>query len=118
MSTPHVRPSFGNPDTTLVRNLRNALIQLKKTIHHSQKIEELNLDMEHFLNASRKVDWPHKPGEVYHKDAAEKAVMKVVSEFQRYRKDIEGGHPLKSQQDLLDAIAIVETMLSGIRESL
>lgn len=114
MTTPHIRPGFGSPDPSFVRNLRNTLIELKKTIGSSEEIDLLNQEMEHFLSASRKVNWPHKPGAVYHKDAAEKAVTKVVTEYQRYRKDLEGGKAMKSQQDLLDAISLVEAMLKAL----
>lgn len=99
----------GYPEPSHMRHLRNALIDLKKTLSSSQDLEEISLKMEHFLNASRRVTWPHETSGLFHKDAAEKAMQKVIGEFQRYVEDLERGEPQKSYQDLMDALSLVET---------
>ena len=113
-----LNPNYsGYPEPTPIRHLRNALIELKKTLKSSQEREELALKMEHFLNASRRVIWPHQTSAVFHKDAAEKSVQKVVTEFQRYWSDLGRGQPGKSYQDLLDALLLVETGLGQLKET-
>lgn len=115
MST--IRPGYsGYPDGTEIRNLRNALLQFKKILHSSNNIEELNMEMEHFLSASRKVAWPHQSGAVFHKDESEKAVKKVITEYQRYTKDLLNEKPLDSQQDLINALSMVETMMDRVKQ--
>lgn len=95
MSTPFLKPGYSSyPEKTLVRHFRNSFLQLKKTIQSSKNIEELNLQMEHFINTNRQITWPHHTSDVFHKDEAEKAVEKVVTEFRRYIKDLQG-HTLK-----------------------
>lgn len=71
--------------------------------------------MEHFLNAGRKVNWPHHSSGVYHKDAAEKAVGKVLTEFKRYIGDLQKNPSSAVTQDLLDSLLLVESMLDQIK---
>jgi hypothetical protein len=72
--------------------------------------------MEHFLNASRKVTWPHQTSDVFRKDEAEKAVGKVVTEFQRYISALQKKPSQHAtHQDLLEALLIVESMLDRIK---
>lgn len=116
MTTPFIRPtSPGFPEPELIRHYRNVILQFKKTIQSSKEIEPLKMEMEHFINASRRVTWPHATGAVYHKDEAEKAVVKVVTEFERYIKNLEAGSLTTHYQDLMDALAIVETMIDRLR---
>lgn len=106
----------GYPEKKFIRHFRNALLQLRKTIQSSKDIDELKLHMEHFINANRRVVWPHHTSEVFHKDEAEKAVQKVVTEFQRYTQDLQLQKSQKSYQDLLDALFIVESMIDRLKE--
>ena len=116
MTTPFIKPSSpGYPDEELFRRYRNILLQLKKTIQTSKNIDELKMQMEHFINANRHVTWPHHTSAVYHKDEAEKAVGKVVTEYQRYIKGLENDDPDANYQDLLDALLIVESMLGRLK---
>lgn len=118
MSEPFVKPSYsGFPEPSFIRRYRNILLQFKKTIQSSTDLDELQREMEHFLNINRQIVWPHHTSDVFHKDEAEKAVGKVVKEFQRYIKDIKQHKPT-SYQDLLDALLIVESMMSHLKEGL
>ncbi len=117
MSEPILKPNFsGYPEESFIRHFRNALIGLKKALQSSHNIEELNMHMEQFLNANRRVTWSHQTGAVFHKDEPEKAVAKVTSEFQRYVKDLRHHQPKQSYQDLVDALLIVESMLDRIKD--
>jgi hypothetical protein len=112
-----IKPNYsGFPEETFMRQLRNALIELKKAVQSSQNIEELNMLMEQFLNANRRVVWSHQTSAVFRKDEAEKAVAKVTTEYQRYVKDLRHHQSKKSYQDLMDALSMVESMLDRAKE--
>ena len=116
MSEPILNPQYpGFPEKSLVRHFRNTLLQFKKVVQSSKNIDELNSEMERFLSASRKVEWPHHTSGVFHKDEAEKAVDKVVAEFRRYTKDLKLHKP-HSHQDLLDSLLIVEKMIGRLKD--
>jgi hypothetical protein len=117
MSDPKVNPNTsGFPEASSLRHFRNTLLQFKKALQTSKDSTELHVQMEHFLNASRQVTWPHHTCDVYHKDEAEKAVDKVITEFQRYIKDLEHPTSLASSKDLMDALFVVESMLDRIKD--
>lgn len=117
MSSPFIKPSFsGFPEESSIRNFRNTLLELKKTIQSSHNITELKMQMEHFINANRSVTWPHKSQAAFRKDEGEKAVAKVVTEFERYLKDLKHHQPKNSYQNLLDAILMVESMIDRLKE--
>lgn len=106
----------GFPEEEMSRHYRNILLQFKKTIQSSKNIDELNAEMEHFLNATRKVTWPHHTSGVFHKEEAEKAVGKVVTEFQRYVIALQKNPSQPATyQDLLEALLIVESMIDRIK---
>ena len=107
----------GFPEEEMSRHYRNILLRFKKTIQSSKNVDELKSEMEHFMNASRKVTWPHHTSATFRKDEAEKAVGKVVTEFQRYITALQK-NPSQSRathQDLLEALLIVESMLDHIK---
>ena len=109
-------PTFpGFPEEEMTRRFRNIIIQFKKTIKSSKNIDELNAEMEHFMNTSRRVGWPHATSGVYHKDGAEKAVAKVTTEFQRYITSLQNDPSKAVYQDLLEAVLVVESMLGQIK---
>ena len=114
-----IRPEYpGYPEKSFIRHFHQALLQLKKTIRSSKDIDELESHMEHFINANRRVTWPHQTSAVFHKDEAEKAVQKVVAEFQRYIQDLQLQKPQESYQDLLDALSIVESMMDRLKDGI
>lgn len=113
---PIVHPSYpGYPEPTLTRHFRNALLDFKKTFEISKDREELQLKMEHLLNTSQKVIWPHETSGVFSKDAAEKAMEKLITSFQRYLKDLEEGKSQESYSILFDALLFVELMVPELK---
>lgn len=114
MAMPSSKPGF--PEEKSIRHFRNALLQLKKTIQSSTDVDELKMNMEHFIHVTRKVAWPHQTNEIFRKDEAEKALDKVLTEFQRYIKGLQHQKAKESPQDLLDALLIVETMIDQLKE--
>lgn len=116
MPLPSPAPELsGFPEEEMTRRFRNILLQFKKTIKASRNIDVLNSEMEHFMNANRRVQWPHQTSGVFHKDEAEKAVGKVVTEFQRYIAVLQKDPPEATYQDLLEALLIVESMIDNIK---
>lgn len=109
-------PGFsGFPEEDSYRRYRNIVLQFKKTIQSSKNFEELRREMEHFLNANRQVVWPHHTSGVFRKDEAEKAVDKVLKEYERYVGALKKHMPNTNPQDLLNALAIVESMLDQLK---
>src|SRR5262245_5887579 len=105
-------PTFsGMPNEEQRRYYRNICIELKKAIHSTQDPAILQEKIDRFLSASREVTWPHPKSEIYHKDKAEQAVQKVANEFRRYLNDLENNDSNANPEDLLSALAIVESML-------
>ncbi len=110
MAEPILRPGYSYPEESNTRRLRNCLIEFKKMLKNSKDFEGLSEQMEHFINISRKVIWPHHTSSTFCKDAAEKAVEQVIAKFQRYTQDP------SAQQDLLDAISEVETFIDRLKD--
>lgn len=104
----------GFPQEEMSRYYRNAILQFKKKIQADASIDELNAEMEHFLNSGRKVQWPHHTSGVFHKDEAEKAIGKVMTEYKRYIAALQK-NPNAVKQDLLDSLLLVEGMLDKIK---
>ena len=106
----------GFPEEEMARHYRNVLLHFKKTIQSSKNVDELKSEMEHFMNASRKVTWPHHTSGVFRKEEAEKAMGKVVTEFQRYIATLQKNPAQQAtHQDLLEALLIVESMIDRIK---
>lgn len=105
----------GQPGEEQHHYYRNVCLSLKKAIKNTTEPEELTMHMERFLNASREVAWPHSTSSVYHKDEAEKAVQKVVTEFKRYLKDLEANSEKAYPEDLLNALSIVESLIDQLK---
>jgi hypothetical protein len=109
-------PSFsGLPAEEQHRYYRNLCIDLKKTIKSTKDIEILQEKMQSFVNASHEVEWPHHTTSVYHKDEAEKAVQKVVSEFRRYVQDLKQNSEQAQPEDLITSITLVESLLERLK---
>ncbi|MFZ0564819.1 MAG: hypothetical protein WAM28_01300 [Chlamydiales bacterium] len=109
-------PSYsGLPVEEQYRYYRNICIKFKKIIKSSKDIDELQMHMDQFLNASKQVQWPHETSQVYHKDIAEKTLQKVPNEFRRYIQDLEKDSSHANPQDLLDALEMVETMIDSLK---
>lgn len=109
-------PSFsGLPVEEQCHYYRNVCLEFEKAIKANKDIAVLQQEMERFLNASREVQWPHHTDGVYHKDVIEKAVQKVVTEFQRFihTKETE---PKKAQhEDLLNALQLLKGQIDQLK---
>jgi len=105
----------GMPTAELHRYFRNSLIEFKKVVKSSTNIDQLQDEMERFLNASKELDWHHKNPQAYRKDEAVKATDKVWAEFKRYVMGLQSNPHKVSPQDLIDALSIVEQMVLSMK---
>ena len=102
----------GRPSEEPHRAFRNLCIEFKKLLKDSYNIDELQIKMEEFLNASKEMNWHNKKTGVYHKEEGEKAVGKVWTEFKRYIFGLTSHrNPKVTNQDLIDALSEVERLL-------
>ena len=110
-------PSFsGLPDEEQHHYYRNVCLEFKKTIKSSKDVEQLQRQIDRFLNASKQVQWPpHEPSSIYRKDEVEKAVQKVANAFRRYIQELESDATRANPQDLLDTLSMVETMVGKLK---
>ena len=102
----------GPPGEELHRYFRNVVIEFKKMLKTTQDISQIEQEIERFLDTSRQMNWHHKNDGVYHKDAGDKAVAKVLNESKRYIESIQrkSSESLTSQH-LLDALSEVEQLI-------
>jgi hypothetical protein len=107
----------GYPKDELHRYFRNLCIEFKKVIHASKNSDDLLDQMERFMNASKEMDWHHHTTGVYRKDAGEKAVGKVWSEFKRYIHDLQVAPETAVAEDLLDSLAQMEQLIESLKAS-
>lgn len=94
---------------------RNVCIELEKALKETKDIDELQMHFEHFLNANKRVGWPHKASDHFHKDEIEKAVQKVVSTYERYYEQLQKADKEANPQDILDALSVVKTMSDQLK---
>jgi len=105
----------GKPGEEPHRYFRNSLLEFKKVVKTSKDIDQLQIEMERFLNASKQLDWHHKNPQAYRKDEAEKATGKVWTEFKRYIMGLQSKSQKVSPQDLIDALSKVEQMVLNMK---
>ena len=105
----------GAPNEELHRYFRNVCIQMKKTIKNSKDVEELQQEMDRFIDASKQMNWHTKTSGVYHKDDGEKATKKVLSEYIRYVDGLLKNAGTPNAQDLLDALSEVERLIDNLK---
>lgn len=109
-------PSFsGLPVEEQCHYYRNVLIEFKKAIKSSKDAVFLQECVDHFLNASREVQWPHETSGTYKKDKIEKAVQKVANEFRRYLQTLETEPEKANIEDLLTALVLVELEIDQLK---
>ncbi len=105
----------GSPGQDLHSYFRNLCQEFKKVVKASKDIDLLQIEMEKFINASRDMNWHHKPSGVYHKDEGEKATGKVWKEFKRYLFELLD-HPKEANpQSLLEALADIEKIIQNLK---
>lgn len=104
-----------SPGEELHSYFRNLCLEFKKIVKKSKDIDELQIEMEKFINASRDMNWHHKSTGVYHKEEGEKATGKVWKEFKRYLFELLDHPEDANPQNLLDALAEVERLVEALK---
>ncbi|NGX63411.1 MAG: hypothetical protein KR126chlam6_00822 [Candidatus Anoxychlamydiales bacterium] len=107
-------PSFSsNPDQDPHKYFKNILIAFKKEINAAVDINELQDKMQTLLNASKVMYYTDtRSKSIFHKPETKKSLDKVFKEFDRYILTIQKDPSKANAQDLLDAISLVEALLS------
>lgn len=101
----------GVPQEQLHHHFRNVCLEFKKVIKSSKDINELDIQMDRFINVCKEMDWQPKNSDVYRKNTAEKAVNKVINEYRNYSKALQSNSEQAISQDLIEAISEVESHL-------
>lgn len=91
------------------RYFRNLIIEFKKKVQYGADLNELQKDMDNFLDVCKQLDWGHKSSGTYSKPVGEKACQKVWEAFDRYFKD------QARPQDLIDALTEVERLVNNFK---
>jgi len=105
----------GAPSEEVHRHFRNICIEFKKVAQSSKDIDQLQQEMERFMNAAKTMHWPQKSDAVYHKDEGEKIMGKVWSEFKRYIMALVSNQPNTSSRDLIEALSAVERLIDSYK---
>lgn len=90
------------------RAFRNTCIEFRKTLKSSKNLNELKLQMEKFIDESKQLNWHTKSTGVYHKDEGRKLTEKVLSEFQRYMKDLDPYLNRADPSAVIEALTLLE----------
>ena len=101
----------GVPQEQLHHHFRTVCVEFKKIIKSSKEINELDVQMDRFINICKEMNWQSKNADVYRKNEAEKAVNKIVNEYRRYIKALQTDSENAIAQDLTAAISEVESLL-------
>lgn len=100
------------PDQDPHKYFKNLLLDFKKEIEGAVDIEVLQEKMQGIINASKEMKYhDNHPKSVYHKPATTKALSRIWKEFDRYIYTAQNNPDQANSQSLLDAIAIVESLL-------
>lgn len=105
----------GAPGEELHRFFRNVCIECKKTIEATTDISQLDSQIDRLIDTGKQMDWHHKNSGKYHKDEGEKAIVKVLTEYQRYKKALEGRQNPANKQDLIAAISEVQRLIDSLK---
>lgn len=104
-----------NPGEELHHYFRNVCIEFKKTLKSSRDQNILGQEIDRFKDGAKQMNWHQKNTGVYHKDPADKAVEKVINEYNRYVIDLNENPQAANAQDLLDAIVQVEALIKSLK---
>ena len=97
------------------RAFRNLCIEFKKILKSSKKVAELNRVMEKFIDEGKQMNWHAKTTGVYHKDEGKKLTEKVLSEYQRYVKDLEPYLNRADPSPVIEALILLEQFVSNFK---
>lgn len=99
------------PKEEIHHHFRNVCIEFRKTVSSSKNIDKLEEQMDRFNNVSREITWPRTQSDVYHKEEGDKAIQKVMSEYQRYAKNLKGNSNSADSKDLIKALNDLEQLV-------
>lgn len=83
---------------------KNVCISFKKTIAASKNANELQSEMERFIDSAKQMNWKNT-------EKPEKATSKVFTEFKRYIEMLESSPKTANPQDLTESIDEVMRLL-------
>ena len=100
------------PDQDPHKYFKNILKDFKKEIQQALDIDALQEKMQTLINASKEMKYlDNRQTSIYHKPATTKALTRIWNEFDRYILIAQKNPSKANPQDLLDAIALVESLL-------
>lgn len=100
------------PDQNHHKYFKNLLTDFKKEIQGALDIDALQEKMQELINAAKEMKYLNNNQKgIYHLPPASKALSKLWKEFDRYIFTAQKIPGNANPQDLLDAIAIVESLL-------
>lgn len=107
----------GVPREQLHHHFRNVCIEFKKVIKSSKDINDLEIQMDRFINVCKGIDWPQKNSDVFRKNQVEKNINKVLTEYKRYITALKENSDTAPSQDLINAISEVNTLFQNSKAS-
>lgn len=108
--------NFGHPPgEERHRAFRNTLIQFKKIIRSSKNVDEIEQEMQNFIDECRQMDWHAKTSEVYHKDEGEKLANKIYAELERYVMALRQKSHDAQSSDLMNALDLMEQYVKSFK---
>ena len=97
------------------RAFRNTCIEFRKMLKSSKNLNELQDQMQKFIGESKQMNWHVKNTGVQHKDEGKKLADKVLSEFQRYIKDLEPYLNRADPSSVIEALKLLEQFINNYR---
>lgn len=105
----------GSPNEDLHRDFRNLCMDIKNKIKTSKDPNELEWEIERFVDASKQMNWHHKSSDVFKKEEGDKTTHKVYMEFKRYVNELKFNKAKASTKDLLDAFSELEKLIQSYK---
>ncbi len=105
----------GVPQEQLHHHFRNICIEFKKVVKSSKDINELEVQMDRFINVCKGIDWPQKNSEVFRKNQVDKIFNRLMTEYKRYITALQSDTENASSQDLTNAISDVGNLFETLK---
>jgi hypothetical protein len=105
----------GMPQEQLHHHFRNTCIEFKKVAKASKDINDLEIQMDRFMNVCKGINWPQHNSDVFHKNQVEKSINKVISEYKRYLNALQNNPENAHSQDLIHAITEVGNLFENLK---
>jgi hypothetical protein len=104
-----------NPKEELHRYFRNLCIEFKRVIKSSKDVNQLDAEIQRFIDASKQMNWHHNTSSVYRRDESDKATRKLLAEYKRYVDALKSNQHNANPQDLLDVLAEIEQLVNTLK---